>query len=63
MSKAKHVVKKTVDGDIEYTTVKQAAKSLGGADPKVIQRALDGKMPTAYGFRWVWKEAQHVASA
>ena len=53
--KAKSIVKRTVNGDIEFDTVRKAAKSVPGADPKVIERALKGKQPTAYGYRWFYR--------
>ena len=53
--RGKAVIKKTVDGDFEYANVKDAAKSINGADPKVIERALRGALPTAYGCRWKYR--------
>lgn len=49
------VIKKTVEGDIEYHNVKEAAKSIRGAKAEVIEKALRGTMPTAYGCRWRYK--------
>ena len=49
------VIKRTVEGDIEYHNVKEAAKSIRGAKAEVIEKALRGAMPTAYGCRWRYK--------
>ena len=44
------------DEVMEYTTLQAASKAIEGSDTGIIKRALDGKQPSAYGYRWRWVE-------